>query len=456
MREIIFEEKLNWDLKKHNYLDEIQDLTIFECKYPLTLDISKPTRHLVTVIDANIRESNYKLKLELFFDENEFSKIQLTLLDDEKLTEYDLKYFYLEHIKGALFDLRDRNKKKFTIRNYRVWHDTSSLRSSCKVNGKNKFIFGPLYESDRDEPLTEHILYFDIEVEARNIDKARTIAYNKTSELSAYLAVIFDVGIEDFRSGFYHFIEKNQKDLRTRRLRTGFIDHDLKLVVKDNFYGLATIEDAVNNNMSGFLNYSDLTNPNEVITQKVGSFENLNRIFEKHRLYKVQMKREDLSDEYNLNEVRYPGDSIQIPSYIGQFFKSIDSLLEKDRTAYICFRNACRLYNLSLTIYRFSPTAHLAYLVSAIESLSKVERKSFSEFVRFYGINVENDFIDFLYGNVRSGHFHSGEFPFFEYDVEINNTLDARFFEGKNDFMKAKALLRNVFANWIKTFLLLE
>ncbi|SCC53724.1 hypothetical protein [Bacillus wiedmannii] len=454
MVEIIYEEELNWDLKKYNYLNELQDLKIFECKYPLKLNVKGTTKYLSTIIDANIRENNSKLELQLFFTNQEFVKIKITLLSNENITEYDLKYFYLDYIKGALFDLRDKDKQKFTIRNYRVMHNTSSLKSSCKVNGKNKFIFGPLFEMDRDEPLTEHILYFDIEVEAKNIDKARTIAYNRTSELSTYLSVVFDVGIADYRSGYNHFIERTSKDVRTRRLRTGFVDNDLSLVVKNNFSDLATLGDALKNNRSGFINYSTVQEPTEVITERVGSSESVNEIFMKHRLYKVKMKKEALSEDFDLNAVHYPGKEIKIPNFIGTFFKGIDALSENNKSTYIYLRNACRLYNLSLIVYRFSPSSHIAYLVAAIEALSKSEEKSFSEFVRYYVKDADNAFLDFLYGNVRSGHFHSGQFPFMEYDVEINNPIDTRLFEGRNDLLKAKSLLRNTFANWIKVHLI--
>lgn len=454
MELVFYEEELNWDLKKYNYLTDLHELEILDFKYPLKLNIENQVNCLSTVIEGRIREDFHKVKLEISFDDNTLNKVKLTSMSEVKITEYDLKYFYLESIKGSLFDIRDRNKKKFTIRNYRKLYNTSNIKSSCKVNAENKFIFGPLFELDREEPLTEHILYFDIEVEANNLDSARSMAHNKISDISSYLSVIFDVGIEEVHSGFSHFVEKKNNGLITRRLRTGFIDEQLSLVVKDNLNGIATTKDALNDKISGFINYSSTVNMKEVTTHQVGSSESLDATFNSHRLYKVQMKNIQTTEDYDLGKVHYAGHPITIPSFIGEYFKCIDSLRKSDNRKYILYRNACRLYNLSLALFHISPTAHIAYLVSSVETLAKVEQLSFSDFIRNNVEDVNGKLLDFIYGNVRSGHFHAGEFPFFEFDVEINNSINNKFFNARNDFLEAKSLIREAFTNWIKVNLL--
>lgn len=94
---------------------------------------------------------------------------------------------------------------------------------------------------------------FDIEVDAINVDHARSLAYNHTANLNAYLCVLLDVSFELITSEFRIFTIKKGNAFELNRYRTGFIDYELNLIIKDNHYGLKNIENLehVNSFQSG-------------------------------------------------------------------------------------------------------------------------------------------------------------------------------------------------------------
>jgi hypothetical protein len=82
---------------------------------------------------------------------------------------------------------------------------------------------------------------------------------------------------------------------------------------------------------------------------------------------------------------------------------------------------ACaRMYRLSLVLRRYSPSAAIAYQVAAVDAIVSATKPSFtsvSDFVRRYCPEAEitDAFLDYLYGPVRSGHFHAGSAPLDNY-----------------------------------------
>lgn len=119
------------------------------------------------------------------------------------------------------------------------------------------------------------------------------------------------------------------------------------------------------------------------------------------------------------------------------------------------FDSCARLYQTSLVAGRGFPTIRLAYKVGAIESIiQKVDGfASFSEFVRKEAdlSDGDNEFLDYLYGSVRSAHFHGGEFPLGEYrprkwSLGLSDPSDTSRF---NFNMVASKVLRKSIMNWV-------
>lgn len=450
---VIFEKELNWDLQEHNFLENLSEIHLLGGKYPIHLVIGKDANIISVELKAPIREIERNVRLELLFNNKEVKEVKVTSNEkDVNFNKYDLQSFYFEYVQSALFDLKIKRKSKFTIRNYRVLLNSSNINSSYKVNGCNKFIFGPLFEKHLDEPLTEQIIYFDVEVEANNIVTARSIVQNHVSDYSAYLSVLLDIGIDDIRSSYLTFVEKDIKgNLATKRRRTGFIDDNFDFIIKDNMNGIRTRKDVEENKISGFYNLSSGKGPINVVSGYVGDINLVDEQFKKHRLYKPKKNQApEILEEKELGIMHLAGNPIVIPNCIGKYFKGIEALEKADFKKYEKFRNACRLYNLACIFHKYSPTAHIAYLTSAVEALGKTENKKFTPFVKENVQQFNQELLNFIYGKVRSGHFHSGEFPFMEYQVSLNNALQTDFFIAKKEFFEARQILRSAFINWIE------
>ncbi|GLC89706.1 hypothetical protein [Lysinibacillus piscis] len=452
---VIFEQELNWDLQEYNFLEDLKDINLLGGKYFVNLNIENDKKSVFISLLAPIRGIERSITLELIFNNIEVQLVRITSVEeDENFNKYDLQNFYFEYIQNELFNLRAKKKTKFTIRNYRTLLNSSNINSIYKVNGGKKFIFGPLHENYLEEPLTEQIIYFDIEVEANSVITARSIAHNEVSDYASYLAVILDVGIDDVRSEYLTFVEKSSGgDISSKRRRTGFIDDYFKFVVKDNLNGLRTLKDVNDNKLSGYYNISALSSagPLSVVSGYIGDENLVNQQFIKHRLMKPpKNNRPEEHVEKDLKQMHLAGNSINIPSCIGEYFKGIENLKDIHFRKYELFRNACRLYNLGCIFHKYSPTAHIAYLTSAVETLAKTENNKFTPFIRDNVDEFNNDLLNFIYGNVRSGHYHSGEFPFMEYKINLNNAIQTEFFIAQSDFFEARQLLRSAFINWIE------
>jgi hypothetical protein len=100
-----------------------------------------------------------------------------------------------------------------------------------------------------------------------------------------------------------------------------------------------------------------------------------------------------------------------------RILRAIDSAAPKVRGA---FDSAARLYQAAAVLGRYYPTAGLAYRVAAVEAASAGDSTAgrFAAFVRKH-VSPRPDRekqINYLYGAVRSAHFHAGAFPLGEFD----------------------------------------
>ncbi|MSR92527.1 hypothetical protein [Inconstantimicrobium porci] len=88
--------------------------------------------------------------------------------------------------------------------------------------------------------------------------------------------------------------------------------------------------------------------------------------------------------------------------------------------------------------------------------MAKSEQIGFSDFMKKYlKDEYEAKFCDYLY-SIRSGHFHSGEMFFLEYDLNLDITLDYNFIEIRNRLSKSLYLLRKAFVQWIEKNIIKE
>lgn len=451
-----FIQKYNLKIKK-TFTNRLEDF--LSAKKDNTI-ISPDLTHYTIYFNDSIREDLENLKIEIILKNEILETIEIqTLNEDSKINEYDLKIYLLELIDKVLQDEYIEKTTSYVIRNYYSYYNSSPFDLDIVINSTHKLRIQTVSLPSKQEPLTEQILLIDVKIEAINLKHAQSIAYTVTKDTCAFLSVLLDVGFKEINSTFKCFVRKdlhNPNQFINERYRTGYIDQKLGILVKDNMQGIKSFNDKnVNNFWAGSVasffttNPEDFSNATELVEQISDNVE-LDKTFKELTISSNKLNKfEKDTIDY---EIHFPNCIIYVPSCIRKYFKGINGLSE---TQYKYFLAASRLYNLSLTACKYSPSMEISYKVSSIETLGKAEGLHFGEFVRKYGnTKIDYDLLDYCYGNIRSGHFHSGVFCFTEYEidlcVEFNNVLKEKL----NLMIKSNSMLRYCFVNWINVNIL--
>ncbi len=417
-------------------------------------------RHFVVTatFTDNMRNKPVRLNLLLDYDELTIYEIKLEINQDENdFIDYsmDLKLYYYENldIYRAIQEIRSENDTPKTVRIYKLMYNSYPIKGVYSFNFKNyNLMFHTLDSVERTEPLTEQFVAFDIKLKANNIQEARAKAYNIVSDFVSYLSILLDVCFYDPQSIYRNFVRLSydshyRRNIVHERYRTAFIDNELKLVVKDNLNGLATLEDVMKgeNFEGGVISIMNPDKSGVKIIEKYGDTKHVEEIFERHRLEKIPKSQPIYRGEIN-DDVFVLGQEIFVPKCIRDYYRGIEDLDEKRRMA---FRNCSRLYNKSIVMGPDESSFQIALLVASVESLSKAEGISFSDFVQKYCNTVQKNDIDDMY-EIRSKLFHSGEFSFLEFDVNMNPYLSPMYEYLSDKYNKYRRVLRKTIISWIK------
>lgn len=430
---------------------------IFGSKREIHVLYSNDNSYQFTYID-NIHSQDCKLEvnIKLTLDEKGIESIKVISFNDN-ITEYDLEFYYLKEIYHKFTEsLIKENERDYTVRiYYKIYHDTG-FKGEYIINWKNKVKFKPLFNERIKNCISERIIAFDCEVRACSLSHARSKAYNTVKEFVAYLALLIDVGFHDFNSKFSHYIKKDGNYLVGEFQRNSFLDSELNIIVMDNMNGLRSVEDYNDIEISTYFSIDKIgDNSYEIENSYIennSDYTNskLDEIFKQHKIIKNKSVKNNYSDY--ISDWEKSSLNICIPRCIRNYYKNI---LKLDEKRYKIFRNCCRLYNISLTSGAYETTLMLAYMVSAVECLAKSESTAFSKFMEKYlGEEYDKSFCDFLYGNLRSGHFHSGEMFFTEYNLILDITLEKNYIRMKEIYIKGRYLMRKALIEWVKTNIL--
>ena len=416
------------------------------------------TENIIFTIKENINNCDKIINIDIKFNKNEIYEIDInTYIENNELNEFHLKDLIFNLISKIYNDEHNEKLTKYTIRTYSRIFNSSPIKQEVLINGDYKVLIKPFIWSTKKEPLTEQIVMYDIEIGAINVDHARSIAYNYSRDLNAFLSVLLDVGFELISSEFRTFVVKNENDVNLYRYRTGFIDYDLGLLVQNNLNGLIDLHniDEINSPFRGkvILNICNedgiLTEGRDSIifnTSKTNDF--LEKVFQNHVINKINDNKKPKEIKIK-RTFHLPNSEIEIPNEIRKYFKNISSL-EKNTKEF--FLSSARMYNLSLIFAKGEATVEKAYKVCAIEALAKSEKISFSEFMLKYIFDVsENDkkLLDYYY-SIRSGHFHSGKFYFGEFEVSLLSEIDSLFKQRGENYNKFNNLIREALVSWIE------
>lgn len=149
---------------------------------------------------------------------------------------------------------------------------------------------------------------------------------------------------------------------------------------------------------------------------------------------------------------RVAGELQSLPPEARRIFRGVDHADPLVTNAFDC---GARLYQVALVCGRFFPSIGLAYRVAAIEAISEADPDcdGFSQFMRKHVKSQGNleYIIEYLYGNVRSAHFHAGAFPLGEF-------VSQRYFDAFREFDRMEAdvlhrvcfeVTREAIVNWM-------
>jgi hypothetical protein len=201
-------------------------------------------------------------------------------------------------------------------------------------------------------------------------------------------------------SEYLIFVRNADGELITERYRTGYLDPELGIVVKDNLNGMKSLKDE--NDIATFFNgkvsYSisqDIYNLDKSVTILTTNSlkNNLEETFKSLKILKKNMINPNYREDIE-NSVHLPNMEIKIPHCIRKYYKLIYMMNNEEKEIFLSFS---RLYNLSLTIAKYEPTVMCAYRVASFESLARLFNISFSDFIRKYcTLDYDEKLIDFF------------------------------------------------------------
>lgn len=266
-----------------------------------------------------------------------------------------------ELISSVLSSVISERKKKYFKRNF-FFYIGEQLDGEYWLPG---FRFAPAYPNDPNPHLmnAERIISIDQEIEAIDDMHATSIAEESARRHASRMSLLLNTALYQ-PDNAHRWVIKNPEDgsgLTSERLQLGF-------AIKETNLGKM---------------------PKKSSVCQLGKYEGR------------------LSAQY-----RVMGELMSLPPETRKILRGIDSAEPKIREA---FDRGARLYQVAATCGRSFPSVGLAYRVAAVEAICKTEDPggNFSAFMRKHVRSYSDidDLLNYLYGSVRSAHFHSGEFP---------------------------------------------
>lgn len=420
-------------------------------------DVVNGCRELSYIISDDVSGENVDLMIDFLISNEGISSTTIRQISNNEieLNEYDLKNYVISMYQDVLLSENNEEFDFFTIRIYTSIRNASKFEGEIEINYFGKVLLKCFEFPNRHEPLTEHIVLFDVEVEAVNLEHARSIAFNKVKEICSVLSLLLDVGFEFIFSEFKHFILMDDDDFSIKRYRTGFIDTELSLVVKDNMNGLkhASDEDDLSNIFSGKIStrmFKDNDPSLEMldqVTYDATSKSMLEEVFKTHKI--KRNKNNSVRPRDNIKLIKHTmNSSILFPRCTKIFFRELMQMSSEKRAAVL---SCAYMYNIALVKGDDEPTLCASYLVCAIECLGLHIKLSYSQFIKeYYNLEYDKGLTDYFYRTVRSGHFHAGKLLFNECKINFQTEHDFLFMEKQDQMHAFYNIARGSLVKWIE------
>jgi len=226
------------------------------------------------------------------------------------------------------------------------------------------FRFAPLFPDD-DSGLVnaERIVVIDQNVAAIDNRHADEVAQALASQYSAYLSFILNTPLEiPNHQNIYFLNEENEKYEMIRKSTQLYVNSGISsMPKKGEICNLANFEDSV------------------------------------------------------FNPTRPTNEYLVCPKETRKILRGIR---DAERIVQDCFLHCCLLYQLGGIAGRRFPTVKLSYEIAAVESIVKrkgTDHGGFTDFMNSYA-KEDRELYDFLFGRIRSAHWHAGSLSFGELD----------------------------------------
>jgi len=149
-----------------------------------------------------------------------------------------------------------------------------------------------------------------------------------------------------------------------------------------------------------------------------------------------------------VENVQYVGHLITLPKETRKVFRTLNEDVNFQRP----FDSCAKLYQLSFMFRQYSASAAFAYKVAAVDALAQqTQFKDFSVFMRAQipGEEGLDQFLELLYRDVRSAHFHGGAKPLDLSPAFMSDMLDRGRHQNFLVQLHSDRLLWKAISNWI-------
>lgn len=315
---------------------------------------ANPNKWIIIFEDCLLTEDGTEVNVEWNITQEQNKTITLIeVFTEQKSIDYYTKNQASEFFNKTLL-ATTRKKSKYFNRSYFTYINQHNLGHELKVN-KNLRI-APLFPEDTDGYVNaERILVIDQNVSA--IDKSHSfiVAEEQANTIASILSFIIDLDL------------CKQTD-ETRYSKSSKANERVLLGFND-------------------------PNPPTRISQENTS--NNTKQQQPHSIHEF-IKRNITNNQFSLPK---------------ETKKILQGLSKVDKVKHDAFVKCCRLYHLGLKMAKSNPTAKIAYMYGAIDSLAKNitnEDGSFSAFMRKYNPDVNEELLDYIHSKIRSSHWHNG------------------------------------------------
>ena len=118
-----------------------------------------------------------------------------------------------------------------------------------------------------------------------------------------------------------------------------------------------------------------------------------------------------------------PAGRVRLPKGIGRVLRGVDT---RPHPIGAAFDGCAGLYQVGRVAGRQFPSVLLAYSIAAVDAITQADRSydGFKGFMKSHSARGEDEtspFLNYLWGKVRSAHFHGGQFPLGEFGPAHSN-----------------------------------